>query len=138
MADLLQIVDLADSGQVQLSLLGGSSEETAPAANFPFPLTDSELAEIRWFSADYPENTFGEAKTRAETVEAGLKEGEVHARQQPRTIQPIAGRRQSSGRNWSVGRSGAPPDLREFKVRYRQPLRHQLKPQRSLLPTTFS
>ncbi|PKB71210.1 MAG: hypothetical protein BZY87_06650 [SAR202 cluster bacterium Io17-Chloro-G6] len=73
MADLLQIVDLADTGQVQLSLLGVSSGETAPAASFPFPLTDSELAEIRWYFTEYPENTFGEAKTRAEKVEAGLK-----------------------------------------------------------------
>ncbi len=73
MADLLQIVDLADSGQVQFSLLGGSGQETAPPANFPFPLTDSELAEIRWYCTEYPENTFGDSKTRAEAVEAGLK-----------------------------------------------------------------
>jgi len=75
LADLLQIIDLADSGQVQLSLsTGPDRSDTAPAASFSFPLTDTELAEIRWYFTEYPENTFGEAKTRAETVETGLKD----------------------------------------------------------------
>ncbi|NQW23358.1 MAG: tetratricopeptide repeat protein [SAR202 cluster bacterium] len=74
MSDLLQIVDLADSGQVQLSLLSDSNQETAPPTSFPLPLTNAELAEIRWYLTEYPENTFGEAKTRAEKVEAGLKD----------------------------------------------------------------
>ena len=74
MADLLQIMDLADSGQVQLSYNSGFSIETSPPADFTFPLTDSELAEMRWYLREYPENTFGEAKTRAETVESGLKD----------------------------------------------------------------
>ena len=74
MAYLLQIVDLADSGQVQLSYISGTEDVTAPPANFSFPLTDSELAEMRWYLSEYPENTFGEAKTRAETVESGLKD----------------------------------------------------------------
>jgi len=67
-------MDLADSGQVQLSYNSGFSIETAPPADFTFPLTDSELAEMRWYLREYPENTFGEAKTRAETVESGLKD----------------------------------------------------------------
>ena len=74
MAVLLQIMDLADSGQVQLSYNSGFSIETSPPADFTFPLTDSELAEMRWYLREYPENTFGEAKTRAETVESGLKD----------------------------------------------------------------
>ncbi|MDA0263477.1 MAG: tetratricopeptide repeat protein [Chloroflexi bacterium] len=75
MADLLQIVDLADSGQVQLSCLTGvDSSDSAPAANFSLPLTDAESAEIRWYLTEYPLNTFGEAKTRAESVEAGFKD----------------------------------------------------------------
>ena len=74
MADLLHIVDLADSSQVQLSFISGSGNETAPPADFTFPLTDSEMAEMRWYLSEYPENTFGEAKTRAETVESGLKD----------------------------------------------------------------
>ncbi|MBM11684.1 MAG: hypothetical protein CL759_06365 [Chloroflexi bacterium] len=74
MADLLQIVDLADSGQVQLSILGESGTESAPPINFPLPLTEAELAEIRWYHTEYPLNTFGEAKARAEQVETGLKD----------------------------------------------------------------
>jgi tetratricopeptide (TPR) repeat protein len=74
LADLLHIVDLADSSQVQLSFISGSGNETAPPADFTFPLTDSEMAEMRWYLSEYPENTFGEAKTRAETVESGLKD----------------------------------------------------------------
>ena len=74
MADILQIVDLPGTSQVQLSLVAGAGQETAPAADFSLPLTESELAEIRWYLTEYPENTFGEAITRAETVEAGLKD----------------------------------------------------------------
>ncbi|SVE25841.1 uncharacterized protein METZ01_LOCUS478695, partial [marine metagenome] len=75
MADLLQIVDLADSAQVQLSYISGTDEpETAPPANFPLPLTDAESAEIRWYFTEYPENTFGEATTRATKVVTGLKD----------------------------------------------------------------
>ena len=75
MADLLQIVDLADLSQVQLSLITGPNEvETAPPASFTFPLTDAELAEIRWYFTEYPENTFGDVSIRAEKVEAGLKD----------------------------------------------------------------
>ena len=75
MADLLQIVDLADSAQVQLSYISGTDEpETAPPANFPLPLTDAESAEIRWYFTEYPENTFGEATARATKVETGLKD----------------------------------------------------------------
>ena len=79
MADLLQIVDLADSGQVQVSCLrvadqSGHGQDSAPPADFPFPLTDAELAEIRWYFTDYPENTFGDAKSRAEKVETGLRD----------------------------------------------------------------
>ena len=74
MADLLQIVDLADTGQVQLSLLAESGQETAPPPDFTLPLTDPELAEMHWYFTEYPENTFGEAKTRAEKVAAGLND----------------------------------------------------------------
>ena len=74
MADLLQIVDLADSDQVQLSLYTGTGDsEATPPVNFPLPLTETELAEIRWYFTEYPNDTFGDAKTRAENVEAGLK-----------------------------------------------------------------
>jgi len=74
LADLLQIMDLADSSQVQLSYISGAGDETAPPASFSLPLTDSESAEIRWYLSEYLENTFGDAKTRAEKVESGLKD----------------------------------------------------------------
>nr|MCS5654635.1 hypothetical protein [Dehalococcoidia bacterium] len=74
MADLLQIMDLADSSQVQLSYISDTGDATAPPADFSLPLTDSESAEIRWYLSEYPENTFGEAKTRAAKVESGLKD----------------------------------------------------------------
>ena len=74
MAHLLQIVDLADSGQVQLSISTGPGQvETAPAVDFTLPLTESESEEIRWYHSEYPQNTFGEAAERAQKVEAGLK-----------------------------------------------------------------
>ena len=75
MADLLQIVDLAESGQVQVSYISGDGQtETAPAVDFSLPLTESESAEIRWYLSEYPEDTFGEAAERAQKVEAGLKD----------------------------------------------------------------
>ena len=75
MADLLQILDLADSAQVQLSYISGTGEpETAPPADFSLPLTDSESAEIRWYFNEYPQDTFGEASARAAKVESGLKD----------------------------------------------------------------
>ena len=75
MAHLLQIVDLADSAQVQLSYISGTGEpETAPPTDFSLPLTDSESAEIRWYFTEYPEDTFGEASARAAKVETGLKD----------------------------------------------------------------
>ena len=75
MADLLQIVDLADSAQVQLSYIGGTGEpDTAPPADFSLPLTDPESAEIRWYFNEYPEDTFGEASARAAKVQTGLKD----------------------------------------------------------------
>ena len=74
MADLLQIMDLADSSQVQLSYISDADDATAPPADFSLPLTDSESAEIRWYLSEYLENTFGEAQTRAEKVELGLKD----------------------------------------------------------------
>ena len=75
LANLLQIVDLADSDQVQLSLITGPDlAELAPPASFPFPLTDGELAEMRWYFTEYPANTFGEASNRADRVEKGLRD----------------------------------------------------------------
>ena len=75
MADSLQIIDLAESGQVQLSYIDTNGRvETAPAVDFSLPLTESESDEIRWYLSEYPENTFGEAVERAQNVAVGLKD----------------------------------------------------------------
>ena len=75
MADTLEILDLADSGQVQLSLITESGgRESAPPAAFPFPLTDAEIHEIRWLLDGYARDPFGAARGRAERAEAGLRD----------------------------------------------------------------
>ena len=75
MADTLEILDLAETGQIQLSITDDSgNRESAAAVAFPFPLTDEEILEICWLLQDYPSSPFGEARTRAEVVEAGLRD----------------------------------------------------------------
>ena len=75
MADTLEILDLAVSGQVQLSILDDSNRrESAPPAPFSFPLTDAEIHEIYWLLDGYAHDPFGEARGRAEVAEAGLRD----------------------------------------------------------------
>ncbi len=85
MADTLEILDLPETGQVQLSFIhdsgikeSGTDEsgrrESAPAVSFPFPLTDSELLEIAWFFTEFGHDPFGESRARAEAVESGLRD----------------------------------------------------------------
>ena len=75
MADTWEILDLAASGQVQLSLITESGgRESAPPAAFPFPLTDAEIHEIRWLLDGYARNPFGAARGRAERAAAGLRD----------------------------------------------------------------
>ena len=84
MADTLEILDLADSGQLQLSIIrdagtrdagidGTGSRSEAPPVNFPFPLTDAELLEMAWLLTGYALNPFGDSRQRAEAVESGLR-----------------------------------------------------------------
>ena len=75
MADTLEILDLAVSGQVQLSILDDSNRrESAPPTPFSFPLTDAEIHEIYWLLDGYAYDPFGEARGRAEVTEAGLRD----------------------------------------------------------------
>ncbi len=75
MADTLEILDLAESGQVQLSIITESgSRESAPPVSFPFPLTDEELLELAWLFANYALEPFGESRSRAAAAEAGLRD----------------------------------------------------------------
>ena len=50
MADTLEILDLPESGQIQLSIVDETGRrESAPPVSFLFPLTDAELLELAWF-----------------------------------------------------------------------------------------
>ena len=73
MSRALQIIDLADSGQLQLSLTGDQGSKVAPPVAFQSPLDASDWGEITWYFRDYPEYPFGAAKARAEGVETGLR-----------------------------------------------------------------
>ncbi len=75
MAYLLEIVDLADSGQIQLSITDETGSRTStPPVPFSSPLTDAELHEICWLLDGYASNPFGEAQSRAEACESGLRD----------------------------------------------------------------
>ena len=75
MANSLEILDLAELEQFQLSLIDDAGNRTsAPPVNFPFPLTDSEIEEIAWLFGSYPSDPYGESRTRAERVEAGMRD----------------------------------------------------------------
>ena len=75
MVDTLEILDLADSQQLQLSILDESgNRELSPPVAFPYPLTDAELLEIAWLFTSYPLEPFGESRQRAEAAEAGLRD----------------------------------------------------------------
>ena len=74
MAVSLEILDLADSEQIQLTLVEESGyRESAPPVSFPFPLTDEELLELDWLFSGYPSEPFGESRHRAEAVESGMR-----------------------------------------------------------------
>ena len=75
MADTLEILDLPESEQVQLSLVSESGErESAPPVSFPFPLTDDELLELAWLFTRYAFEPFGNSRPRAEAAEAGMRD----------------------------------------------------------------
>ena len=75
MSDTLEILDLPETGQIQLSFIDESgSRKSAPAVSFPFPLTDTELLELAWLFASHASDPFGESRSRAETAEAGLRD----------------------------------------------------------------
>ena len=75
MPESLEILDLPEHGQVQLSLVRESGERvTAPPVSFPLPLTDHELSEIAWLLNGYPANPFGASRDRAVVAETGLRD----------------------------------------------------------------
>ena len=75
MSQTLEILDLPETSQLQLSLIDDSgNREDAPPVPFPFPLTDAELGEIEWLFAEYPADPFGDSRDRADGVETGLRD----------------------------------------------------------------
>ena len=75
MADTLEILDLAERDQLQLSVVNETGErDSAPPANFPYPLTDSELLEMAWLFTSYAADPFGDSRSRADVAEAGLRD----------------------------------------------------------------
>ena len=71
----LEILDLPDTGQLQLSIIEDSgNRRSAPPVPFAYPLTDAELLEMAWFFTDYAGDPFGESRSRAEAVEAGMRD----------------------------------------------------------------
>ena len=75
MVETLEILDLVESEQIQLSFISEFGErETAPPVNFPYPLTDAEFQEMAWFFSGYVRRPFGDSRQRAEAVETGLRD----------------------------------------------------------------
>ena len=75
MPNTLEILDLPDTGQLQLTIIHDSgNRQSAPPVSFPFPLTDAELLEMAWLFTEYASSPFGESHRRAESVEAGLRD----------------------------------------------------------------
>ena len=75
MPDILEIHDLPETGQLQLSLISDSGlRESAPPIPFQVPLTDAELQEMAWLFTEYAADPFGDSRARAEAVETGLRD----------------------------------------------------------------
>ena len=66
---ILEIIDLAEAGQVQLALTSSQGRQTASPVTFKAPITGSDLTEIGWYFNEYLRNPFGDAKARAGEVE---------------------------------------------------------------------
>ena len=50
----LEILDLPETGQLQLSILDENAERRdAPPVTFSYPLTDEELLEIAWLFTEF-------------------------------------------------------------------------------------
>ncbi|MFQ6026444.1 MAG: tetratricopeptide repeat protein [Dehalococcoidia bacterium] len=72
MSTLLEIHDLPETGQVQVYLRTPEGIRSAPASEFQDPLDPSDVTEIDWYFQEFLDHPVGEAKARAEAVEAGL------------------------------------------------------------------
>ena len=75
MPAILEIIDLPQTGQLQLSARdeAGNRKSSLPVS-FAHPLNDDESNEISWLFTGYPAAPFGESRSRAEAAEAGLRD----------------------------------------------------------------
>ena len=73
MVKRLEIQDLPESGQLQLTLRTDDGIKTAPPVPFRIPMSAADRSEISWYFQDFPEYPFGPAKDRAEAVENGFR-----------------------------------------------------------------
>ncbi len=73
MVKRLEIRDLPESGQLQLSLRTDDGLEIAPPVPFRIPLEAGDRSEISWYFQEFPEHPFGPARERAEAVENGFR-----------------------------------------------------------------
>ena len=75
MPHTLEILDLPDAGQIQLSVLAEDGIRiSAPPVAFPYPLTEDEQQEIYWLLTEYSFSPFGDSRSRADAVESGLRD----------------------------------------------------------------
>ena len=75
MPHTLEILDVPDAGQVQLSILNDDGARfSAPPVSFPFTLAEAERQEMDWLFTGYGSDPFGESRSRAEAVETGLRD----------------------------------------------------------------
>ena len=74
LSDILEILDLAESGQVQLAFTDADGvRNTAPPAPFPFAQPDGWQDELAWYFTEYLLSPFGEAETQAQSVQSRLQ-----------------------------------------------------------------
>ncbi len=69
----LEIRDIPESSQLQLSLRTDDGLWAAPPVQFRNPLEAADRSEISWYFQEYPEYPFGAARQRAEAVENGFR-----------------------------------------------------------------
>ena len=73
----LEVVHLAQRGEVQLCLRREGEHHSAPPVPFPIPWEDQDYRsrnqETTWYLRDYLDNPFGDSRDRAAKVESNLR-----------------------------------------------------------------
>ena len=75
MPQTVEIVDIPDTGRMQLSILDEDGNRlSAPPVAFPYPLAEAERREMEWLFTGYSSDPFGDSRSRADAVETGLRD----------------------------------------------------------------